>query len=253
MTEPTEALADVVARIAAPDSSDRDPLRPRPSTGGSVTGELARVAAWWRLVGSDQPLAPVEVPCAPGTIADGIAAADRAIDAGATLLIPRVTHRDDRAARTVFALLTRREASSVVYQPVDMTDRAWMSDVAGVRDAVSTSTELRGEPERLAAERGSSGIATAVGLLLGSAARRTPSIIDGTDELAAALIADRLCYRAKGWWWPGSTSPDPGRTAAVDRLDVEPGLPLGLWDDAGLGARATLALLNLAVGARVDD
>ena len=250
MTEPTDALADVVARIAAP---THEPDQPGPTDSPAVTGELRRLHAWWRVVGGGEPLTSVEVPCPPGTIADGIAAADRAIDAGATLLIPRVAHRDDRAARTVFALLTRREASSVVHQPAGMTDRAWMTDVAAVRDAVSTSTELRGEPERLAADLGSSGIATAVGVLLGSAARRTPSIVDGTDELAAALIADRLCYRAKGWWWPGSSSPDPGRTVAVDRLDVEPGLPLGLWDDTGLGARATLALLSLAVDARVAE
>lgn len=247
MADTSAALAEVVARIAAPDApgttSDETPA----SGPAALTGELAVLARWWHAVAADRPLAPVDVPCAAGTIAEGVAAADRAVDAGATLLVPRVAERNDLAARTVIALLTRREASSVVHQPVGLPDREWMARVAAVRDAVAASTELRGDPEQLTAALGASGIAVAVGVLLGAAARRTPVIVDGTDELAAALLADRICYRAKGWWRPGSTSPDPGRIAAVDRLDVASGVPLDLGDDAGLGARATLALLGLAL------
>jgi nicotinate-nucleotide--dimethylbenzimidazole phosphoribosyltransferase len=88
-------------------------------------------------------------------------------------------------------------------------------------------------------------VAAVVGVLLSAAARRTPCLVDGTDELAAALVADRLCYRAKGWWRAGSDSPDPGRRAATERIDLAPGLPLGLTDDAGRGAEATLAILTL--------
>ena len=247
MGDTSAALAEVIARIAAPDApagdSDEAP-RGGPTT---VTGELAVLHDWWRSVGADRPLVAVDIPCSAGTVADGLAAADRAVDAGATLLVPRVVDRDDLAARTVVALLTRREASAVVHQPVGMSDRAWMAQVASVRDGVAASTELRGEPEQLTGTIGTRGIAVAVGVLLGAAARQTPVIIDGTDELAAALLADRLCYRAKGWWRPGSTSPDSGRIAAVDRLDIAAGVPLGLSDDAGLGARATLALLALAL------
>ena len=70
---------------------------------------------------------------------------------------------------------------------------------------------------------------------------------DGTDEHAAALVADRLCYRASGWWRAGATSADPARAAAADRIDLAAGLPLALTDDEGKGAAATLALLQLVV------
>jgi hypothetical protein len=33
--------------------------------------------------------------------------------------------------------------------------------------------------------------------------------------------------------------------AAIDRIDLAPGLPLGLTDDVGRGAQATVALLGL--------
>ena len=252
MADPSAAVADVVARIVAPDApATADPLEGTIADAG-LTGELARLAAWWTSVDSGRPLTAIDVSCPPGPLTDGLVAADRAVDAGATMLVPRVVERDDVAARTVIALLTRREASAVVHQPAGMRDSDWMRHVAVVRDQVAAATDLRAEPEQLAQAIGAGGIAVAAGVLLGAAARRTPCIVDGTDELAAALIADRLCYRAKGWWRPASTSPDPGRIAAVDRLDLPAGVPLGLSDDAGLGARATLALLTLALEAGTD-
>jgi nicotinate-nucleotide--dimethylbenzimidazole phosphoribosyltransferase len=232
----------VVARIAGPEPSD-DTLPV------DVTGALADLAAWWRTVSAGAPLVTASVdPVAPASVGDaivaGLDAADRAIDTGATLLVPRSGTRDDEAARTVIALLTRKEASAVLAQPQGMTDREWMTACAAVRDRAAAAVEHRGEPVGLLAAVGAPGIALVAGVLLGAAARRTACLIDGTDELAAALVADRICIRAKGWWRAGSTSPDPGRAAAAERIDLAPGLPLGLTDDAGRGAEATLALLS---------
>ncbi len=236
-------LAAVVERIAVPESSAEE-------TPPDVTGALADLAHWWSTVSAGAPLsATVLDPIAPDSVPDavlaGLDAADRAIDSGATLLVPRVGPRDAEAARTVIALLTRKEASAVLAQPVGMTDREWMAGCAAVRDRAASSVEHRGEPLALLESLDAPGIALVVGVLLGAAARRTGCLVDGTDELAAALVADRICIRAKGWWRAGSDSPDPGREAAMERIDLAAGLPLGLSDDAGRGAEATLALLAL--------
>lgn len=238
-------LADVVERIAGPEPM-AGPVPP------DVTGALARLAVWWGSVSAGAPLAVSRIDAAapaaaPDAILAGIEAAERAIDSGATLLVPRVGVRDDAAARTLIALLTRKEASAVVAQPDGMTDRAWMDACAAVRDRAAQAAEHRGEPVALLGSVGAPGIALVVGVLLGAAARRTPCLVDGTDELAAALVADRICIRAKAWWRAGSDSPDPGRAAAIDRIDLAAGLPLGLTDDDGRGAEATLALLALLV------
>lgn len=236
-------LAAVVERIVSPAQS----AEPRPP---DVTGALADLAAWWRTVSAGAPLTVAELaPPAPASVRDailaGLDAAERAIDSGATLIVPRARVRDDEAARTLIALLTRKEASAVLAQPDGMTDRAWMDACAAVRDRAATAAEHRGEPLALLDAVDAPGIALLVGVLLGASARRTPCLVDGTDELAAALVADRTCIRAKAWWRAGSTSPDPGRAAAIDRIDLASGLPLGLTDDAGRGADATLALLAL--------
>lgn len=235
-------VAALVDRIAAPEPRDVD-------VPADITGVLAELLTWWRsLAGSATvTVATVGVEASASAfeaVLDGAQAADRAIDAGATLVVPTVRHRDDVAARTVIALLTRREASAVVGQPPGMTDRAWMQVCADVRDRAAECAAFRGEPLALLDAVSGPGIAATAGVLLAAAARRTPCLIDGTDELAAALVADRICFRAKGWWRAGSDSVDPGRSAAIDRIDLTPGLPLRLSDDAGRGAQATLALLD---------
>ena len=165
------ALADVIERIAAPEPSTA-PLPP------DATGALGDLAAWWRTVSGGAPLAVAELdPAAPASVPDaiaaGIEAAERAIDSGATLIVPRVHRRDDEAARTLIALLTRKEASAVVAQPDGMTDRAWMAACAAVRDRAAETAEHRGDPVSLLAAVDAPGIALVVGVLLGAAARRT--------------------------------------------------------------------------------
>ena len=85
-------------------------------------------------------------------------------------------------------------------------------------------------------------------MLLGAAARRTPCLIDGTEPATAALVADRLAFRAKAWWREAATSTDPAQRAAVNRIDLTAGLPLALSDEGGHGAQATVALLRLVAG-----
>ena len=174
-----------------------------------------------------------------------MADADRAIDAGATLLLPHAQHRQPVAALSVIGVLTRTEASAIVYQATGMTDREWINRCAAVRDSCVDVADLRAAPIDLLDALAATSMAYLVGVLLAAAARRTPCIIEGTDELAAALVADRLSFRAKDWWRAGSTSPDPARQAAVDRLALNAGLPLAMTDDEGDGARATAALIDL--------
>jgi nicotinate-nucleotide--dimethylbenzimidazole phosphoribosyltransferase len=239
----SDEVEDLLGRISVPEP--REVALPE-----DLTGELRRLAIWWRSRSDGDPrewsvLVTEDLgENASDALLSGAAAADRAVDSGRVLLVPRVRDRDEIAARTVIALLTRREASTVLGQPVGMPDREWMAACAAVRDRMAEVVEHRGEPLVMLAALGATSIAAVAGSLLAASARRTPCLVDGTDELAAALVADRLCYRAKGWWRAGSDSPDPGRAAAVERIDLSPGLPLGLTDDAGKGAQATLALLG---------
>lgn len=248
------AVADAISRITMP--SD-DPV----ATPAELTGALAALDSWWtHLVGE----APVvvdwvttgadEADCTTSLVA-GLAAAERAADSGATLLIPRIFRTpadsaDHTVARTIIGLLTKRDASSVLGQPVGMPDAEWMAECSVIRDTMAEHRALLGEHLALLDALDARAISMAAGVLIGAAARRTPCIVDGTEEWAAALIADRLAHRARHWWRAASTSSDPARIAARDRTDVPIGLPLDLDDDEGWGARVTVAMLTMTHDSR---
>ncbi|MHB8796700.1 MAG: nicotinate-nucleotide--dimethylbenzimidazole phosphoribosyltransferase [Candidatus Nanopelagicales bacterium] len=214
-------------------------------------GELARLEAWWHAVGDGQAPRVAWVAAPPGpadsaqALSAGLAAVDGAIDAGASLIVPAVTSSRPLAARTVVAVLTRADAASVTYQYPGMTDAAWMDLCEQVRDRAAGVSALRASPLALLDAVGAPPIAHAAGVLLGAAPRRPPCLVDGTDALAAALVADRLSFRAREWWRSAATSPDPGRRAAEERIGLGQGLPLGLVGEDRSGARATLALLQM--------
>lgn len=239
-----EALSETIARITSP--SD-EPDRPR----SHLTGSLGDLDVWWsQRAGSVRPITRVIASEASGSSAAdalllGLTAADRAIDSGTTLLIPRVSARNVLAARSIIGLLTKRDASAVTHQPPGMADAEWMGACAGVRDLMAEQRSHLGDQVALLEAMGTSDIAAVAGMLIGAAARRTPCLLDGTDEWAGALVADRLAHRARHWWRAATTSTDPARMAARDRIDVAPGLPLGLTDEDGWGARTVVALLDL--------
>jgi NaMN:DMB phosphoribosyltransferase len=240
---PAEAAA-VLARITAAERSVAD-LPP------DVTGALATLLGWWLAVAPDTVLRAVpvasgdrtEVSCEQSLVA-GIRAAEAAIDAGATLLVPRATTRNARAARTVTALLARKDAATVVHQVPGMTDREWMAECVAVRDGAARLADRRARPLPMLEGLAATDVAFVTGVLLAAAARRTPCLVDGTDELAAALVADRMAYRATSWWLAASTSTDPARNAAIERMDLRTGLPLALADESGQGASACVTLLH---------
>jgi nicotinate-nucleotide--dimethylbenzimidazole phosphoribosyltransferase len=241
-------IEDVAGRITLPAAS-------APPTPAHVTGELRTLLAWWLSVsGGAAPIDRViasEVAAgqdAAAAVLAGVEAAERAVDAGATLLVPRATTRHDTAARALVSVLTRTDPPAVTPQPEGAPDRAWMATVAAIRDDAYRLSGQRGDPLALLDGAAVPDIAFAVGVLLGGAARRTPCIVDGTDECTAALVADRISGRAKAWWMCGSQSTDPARQAVAERVDLAPGVPLALSDEAGFGAEATLALLRLVTG-----
>lgn len=241
-------LADLLGRIERCET----PTSPIPE---HLTGSLAALHAWWAVTGQGAEVNPARVSTSPGhddclaALLAGAAEADRAVDAGATLVVPRIGDRDDTTAWTVIALLTRREANRVVGQPEGMPDGTWMDRCASVRDRSALAAPHLGDHLALLDALDGAAIATAAGVLLGAAARRTPCLIVGTDEWAAALVADRMNHVARSWWRPATTSPDPAQNAAAERIGLDPLLSLDLSDDAGLGADAVISLLRLTESA----
>jgi nicotinate-nucleotide--dimethylbenzimidazole phosphoribosyltransferase len=105
---------------------------------------------------------------------------------------------------------------------------------------------MLGDHVGLLATSGGSDLAAAVGVLLQSAARRTPVLLDGLVAAAAALLAQRVAFRAVDWWLAAARTAEPAQDIALDRLSLEPLLDLGVAVGEGVGALTAVPLLQVA-------
>ncbi|MGD9955068.1 MAG: nicotinate-nucleotide--dimethylbenzimidazole phosphoribosyltransferase [Candidatus Nanopelagicales bacterium] len=184
---------------------------------------------------------------AEAAFALGVRIADEEVDAGADLLIPGdMGIGNTTPAAVITGLYTNLDAASVVGRGTGIDDRTWMRKTAAVRDAMRRGRAVKGEPIALLATVGGADIAAMAGLLLGAAARRTPVLLDGVVSCAAALVAQRISFRAREWWLAGHLSTEPAARAALERLRLEPVVDYGLRLGEGTGALVALPVLAAA-------
>ena len=236
---------------------------------GDGTGRLALLAehagTWPQLV-ECAAAAPIEDgPAASGdtveqALARGYALAGRAVDEGVDVLaIGSVGPGADTAAAAVATLLGGSTAEPAgllgrVRAP-DGTfdDAAWIRRCAAVRDAVRRVrrggdgvTRGRLPARTVLAELGGADLATATGLILGAAARRTPVLLDGPVGAAAALAARSLATPAAQWCLLVDHGGHPAAVHASEQLRMAPLLDLRLELGEGAAVLATMPLLRLA-------
>jgi nicotinate-nucleotide--dimethylbenzimidazole phosphoribosyltransferase len=71
-------------------------------------------------------------------------------------------------------------------------------------------------------------------------------LLDGVATGAAALLAQRMAFRAADWWVASHRSPEPGHTVALDRLGLDPVLELQIRQEDGVGALLAVPVLRAA-------
>jgi nicotinate-nucleotide--dimethylbenzimidazole phosphoribosyltransferase len=208
----------------------------------------------------DQPAMPEEQ--VDPAIGYGWRLAQQAVDEGDDLLVlGAIGDGAETAAAAVTAVLAPNTEPAgllarVRTEPGRIDDTAWMHRCAAVRDAVRRARSgSRTTGRAVLAELGGPDLATATGVLLGAAARRTPVLLDGPVGAAAALAARNLASPARFW----CLLPDHGRhptvTAVAEALGLTPWLDLGLELGEGATALAALPLVQLALalaGTRLD-
>src|SRR5699024_10231473 len=92
-------------------------------------------------------------------------------------------------------------------------------------------------------------IAALAGFITGGAAAGVPVLLDGVIAGAAALVAVALAPGVAGYLIAGHRSAEPGATAVLDALGLEPLLDLGLR--LGEGTGAVLAIPAVQAAARI--
>jgi nicotinate-nucleotide--dimethylbenzimidazole phosphoribosyltransferase len=150
-------------------------------------------------------------------------------------------------AAVLVAALTGADPGAVVGRGSGIDDAGWMRKAAVIRDALRRARPLVGDPVALVRTAGGADIAAIAAFLAQAALRRTPVILDGLLVGAAAMLAEQLAPGARRWWVAGHRSVEPAHTLALQHLELEPLLDLGMRLGEGSGAVAALPLVQMAV------
>jgi nicotinate-nucleotide--dimethylbenzimidazole phosphoribosyltransferase len=258
---------------------------------GPGYGRLTELAVWWASVRNDPaalppsrvaglglttPLAqaarlPVRrVPFMPpdtvrAALAWGVAMGDALADEGTDLLLLAV---NDTASRRVLAAeLLGADAVDALGWPLPqdaarspglaglIDDAQWMDDVSALRDGLRAVRGMRDDPAGLLDAIGSTVLAAATGLLLESAARRTPVLLDGPGAAAAGLLVRELAWEAPDWWQIVPAGPESlhERVLAMLRMTPLPGPVLAVEDGTAAVLAADLLAASAALLAAAAD
>lgn len=153
-------------------------------------------------------------------------------------------------AAAVVAALLDRPAAEVTGRGTGVDDAGLARKVAVVDAALDLHAgAVATGPEATLAALGGLEIAALAGFVVAGAAAGVPVVVDGVIADAALLAAERLAPGTAARCVAGHRSTEPGATAVLDALGLEPVLDLGMR--LGEGSGACLALPVLEAAARI--
>lgn len=177
-------------------------------------------------------------------------AADEGVD---VLVLGSVGDGADTAAAAVVSILAPNAEPAGLLARVGtpdgrIDDTAWIRRCAAIRDAVHRArAQSRTSARGVLAELGGADIATATGVILGAASRRTPVLIDGPVGAAAAVAARGMAAAARQWVLLPDHGGHPTVVRAGEALGYTPLFDLRLSLGEGAVALAALPLLRSAL------
>jgi nicotinate-nucleotide--dimethylbenzimidazole phosphoribosyltransferase len=147
----------------------------------------------------------------------------------------------------VIAALTGRDAAAVTGRGTGIDDGRLARKVDAVRRGVARlPTDRALDPVGVLAEVGGLEIAALAGFVTGAAAGRVPVVIDGVIAAAGLLVAAAVAPDVVGYAVAGHRSVEPGASAVLDHLGLEPVLDLGMRLGEGTGALLAVPVVQAA-------
>ncbi|MDX5457385.1 nicotinate-nucleotide--dimethylbenzimidazole phosphoribosyltransferase [Micromonospora tulbaghiae] len=185
---------------------------------------------------------------ARAAVETGIRVAGELIDAGAGILLTGdMGIGNTTPSATLIAAFARVDAEAATGRGTGVDDETYARKVSVVRAALARHEPDPADPLGVLAAVGGLEHAALAGLILGAAARRVPVLLDGVIAVSAALAAAAFAPDAVGAMVAGHRSAEPGATAALRHLGLEPLIDLGLRLGEGTGALLALPVVTGAV------
>jgi nicotinate-nucleotide--dimethylbenzimidazole phosphoribosyltransferase len=179
----------------------------------------------------------------------GAATATRLVEGGAACLVTGdmgIANTTPSAA--LIASLTDLPAAAVTGRGTGIDDSLLTRKIALVAAAAARARYSHGDDALgILAEVGGLEHAALAGLVVGAAALHVPVVVDGVIAASALLVASRLVPGVEACVVAGHRSVEPGSSAVLDVLGLEPVIDLGLRLGEGTGAALALPVLEAAV------
>jgi nicotinate-nucleotide--dimethylbenzimidazole phosphoribosyltransferase len=180
-------------------------------------------------------------------VLEGAAAAGELLDAGADLLVTGdMGIGNTTPAACLIAALTGRAAEVVTGRGTGIDDATFQVKVKVVERALARHAPDAADPLGVLAGVGGLEHGALAGLALAGAARRVPVLLDGVNAGAAALLAVAIQPRVAGFLIAGHRSVEPGASAAMEHLGLEPLLDLRMRLGEGTGALLAVPIARSA-------
>ncbi|MCG6897547.1 MAG: nicotinate-nucleotide--dimethylbenzimidazole phosphoribosyltransferase [Thiocapsa sp.] len=177
----------------------------------------------------------------------GRAAAERAVDSGARLLIGGEMGIANTTVATALACALLGVPATELAGPGTGLEPDGVAHKAQViAQAVALHAAPNQTPLELLRRLGGFELAALTGAFITAAQRGLPILVDGFVVTAAALAAVRLQPEVRHWMLFSHESAEPGHRRMLEALDADPLLDLALRLGEGTGAAAVVPLLRLA-------
>jgi len=179
----------------------------------------------------------------------GADVAREAVDRGAGLLVTGdMGIGNTTASAALIAHCTGRPARAVTGRGTGIDDDMLARKVTVVERAVAR-VPADAAPVEVLAALGGLEIAALAGFVVGAAAGGVPVVVDGVIATAALLVASAMAPESLGYVIAGHRSSEPGASAALEHLGLDPVLDLGMR--LGEGSGAVLAVPVVQAAARI--
>jgi nicotinate-nucleotide--dimethylbenzimidazole phosphoribosyltransferase len=176
----------------------------------------------------------------------GAAVAARLVHEGARCLVTGdMGIGNTTPSSAVIAALTGRPAREVTGRGTGIDDERLALKVSVVERGTAR-LEGRREPIDVLKEVGGLEIAALTGFIIGGAAARVPVVVDGVIAMAALIAAVEHAPGALPFIFAGHRSAEPGASAVLTHLGLEPVIDLGLRLGEGTGACLAVPVLQAA-------
>ena len=146
----------------------------------------------------------------------------------------------------VLSVLLDLPVEAVTGRGGGITDESFRKKKQVIAQAISLNRPDKNDPIDVLSKVGGFDLAAMCGAFLGAAASHRPVVIDGFISVVAALCAYRLCPNVRGYLVPSHASFEIGYQKAMDEMNLEPMLLLGMRLGEGSGCPLAFQILSAA-------